>query len=57
MPSHWGSFLVGLFIIIIGLVFLIGQFLPLLTSLLWPLILIFIGAAILLGGIYRSTRR
>jgi len=57
MPSHWGGLLAGLFIIVIGLVFLTRQFIPLLTDIFWPLLLIFIGTAILLGGLYRFSRR
>jgi uncharacterized membrane protein YvbJ len=57
MPSHWGGVLVGLFIIVIGFLFLVRQFVPLLTDIFWPLLLIFVGAAIILGGVYRFTRR
>ena len=57
MPSHWGSLLVGLFIIVLGLVFLFRQFIPKLADIFWPLILVFVGLAILLGGLYRSSRR
>jgi hypothetical protein len=57
MPSHWGGVLVGLFIIVIGLVFLFRQFVPMLADIFWPLILIFVGIAILLGGMYRYSRR
>ena len=57
MPSHWGGVLVGLFIIVIGIAFLMRQFIPMLTDIFWPALLIFIGLAILLGGIYRSSRR
>jgi ribosomal protein L40E len=57
MPSHWGGVLVGLFIIVIGLIFFFRQFVPMLTDIFWPLVLIFVGAAILLGGIYRYSRR
>jgi hypothetical protein len=57
MPSHWGGILVGLFVIVIGLVFLTRQFIPMLADIFWPLTLIFVGTAILLGGIYRYSRR
>jgi uncharacterized membrane protein YvbJ len=57
MPHHWGGVLVGLFIIVIGLVFLLKEFVPMLANIFWPLVLIFVGAAILLSGLYRSSRR
>jgi len=57
MPSHWGGVLLGFFIIVIGLVFLFRQFVPMLADIFWPLILIFVGIAILLGGMYRYSRR
>ena len=57
MPSHWGSVLVGLFIVILGLAFFYRQLVPSIGDLFWPMILIFFGIAILLGGIYRSSRR
>jgi ribosomal protein L40E len=55
MPSHWGSVLVGLFIIMIGLSILFRSWLGLQD--VWPLVLIFVGIAILLGGFYRYSRR
>jgi predicted phage tail protein len=57
MPSHWGGVLVGLFIVVLGVAFLYGQFVPSVSDIFWPLILIFLGLAVLLGGIYRSSRR
>ncbi|HXZ98312.1 MAG TPA: zinc-ribbon domain-containing protein, partial [Candidatus Acidoferrum sp.] len=54
MPHHWGSILVGLFIIVLGLSIL---FQSLLAIQFWPLVLIFIGIAVLLGGLYRYSRR
>ena len=57
MPHHLGGVLVGLFLIIIGLVFLFGEFVPMLAKIFWPLILIFVGATIILSGLYRSSRR
>jgi hypothetical protein len=57
MPSHWGGVLVGLFIVILGLAFLYRQFMPSIGDILWPLILVFIGIAVILGGLYRYSRR
>jgi hypothetical protein len=56
MHSHWGGVLVGLFLIVIGLMFLFKQFLPILGEVFWPLVLIFVGAAILLSGLTRYSR-
>ncbi len=55
LPSHWGSVLVGIFIIILGVAILFQQFIGLRDF--WPLVLIFVGIAILLGGFYRYSRR
>ena len=57
MPHHWGGVLVGVFIIVIGLVFLFKQFVPMLADIFWPLVLIFVGATILLSGLYRYSHQ
>lgn len=57
MPSHWGGVLVGIFIIIIGLAFFYQRFVPSIGDIFWPLILVFVGIAVLLGGLYRYSRR
>jgi predicted nucleic acid-binding Zn ribbon protein len=57
MPSHWGSLLVGLFIVVLGLVLLYRQFVPGIADIFWPLVLVFLGIAVLLGGLYRYSRR
>lgn len=53
---HFGGVLVGLFLIVIGLLFLFQQFVPFVTQIFWPLVLIVVGAAIILGGIKRHSR-
>ena len=55
LPHHWGGILVGLFIIILGTAMLFRTYLRIEDF--WPLILIFVGIAVLLGGLYRYTRR
>lgn len=55
LPRHWGSVLLGLFIIVLGLSILFQSWLGVRDF--WPLILIFIGIAVLLGGFYRYSRR
>jgi predicted nucleic acid-binding Zn ribbon protein len=55
MPHHWGSILVGLFIIVLGLLILFHSWLAIQDF--WPLVLIFIGIAVLVGGLYRYSRR
>ena len=55
MPSHWGGVLAGLFIIMIGLAMLFRGLLGIQD--IWPLVVIFVGIAILLGGLYRYSRR
>ena len=57
MPSHWGGVLVGIFIIIIGLALLYRQFVPGIADIFWPLVVIFLGIAVLVGGLYRYSRR
>jgi len=55
LPSLWGSVLVGLFIVALGLSILFQSWLGLKDF--WPLVLIFLGIAILLGGFYRYSHR
>jgi ribosomal protein L40E len=55
MPHHWGSVLVGLFIIVLGLAILFHSWLAIQDF--WPIVLIFVGIAVLLGGLYRYSRR
>ena len=55
LPHHWGSVLVGLFIIILGISILFRSWIGLQDF--WPLLLIFVGLVILLGGFYRHSRR
>ena len=55
LPSHWGSVIVGLFIIVLGLSIMFRTLIG--VQDFWPLVLIFVGIAILLGGFYRYTRR
>jgi len=57
MPSHWGGLVLGVFIVIVGLAFLYRQFVPRAADIIWPLVVIFLGIAVLLGGWYRYTRR
>jgi len=54
LPSHWGSVLVGLFIIVLGLSIMFRTWIGVDF---WPLVLIFVGIAVLLGGFYRYSRR
>jgi hypothetical protein len=55
MPHHWGSILVGLFIIALGLSILFQNWVA--FQYFWPLVIIFVGIAVLLGGFYRYSRR
>jgi hypothetical protein len=55
MPHHWGSVLVGLFIIVLGLAILFQSWLAIQDF--WPIVLIFVGIAVLVGGLYRYSRR
>jgi ribosomal protein L40E len=57
MPSHMGGVLVGLFIIILGAALLYQRFVPGIWDIFWPLLLIFVGIAVLVGGAYRYSRR
>jgi ribosomal protein L40E len=56
MPSHWGGILVGIFIVIVGVLLFYQQFAHISYD-IWPLVLVFIGIAVLLGGLYRYSRR
>jgi uncharacterized membrane protein HdeD (DUF308 family) len=55
LPRHWGSMIFGIFLIIIGFVYLLQQY-KVSIELGW-VILIFIGILIVIGGLYRSSRR
>jgi uncharacterized membrane protein YvbJ len=55
-PFHWGGILIGLFVIMIGAAFLFRQFVPTLVDIFWPLVLIFVGIAIILSGVSRYSR-
>lgn len=55
LPRHWGSVLAGLFIIVLGVSILLRSWIG--WQDFWPLLLIFIGLVILLGGFYRYSRR
>jgi ribosomal protein L40E len=57
MPSHWGGILLGVFIVILGLFSFYQQFAHVSWDVFGPLVLIFIGIAVLLGGFYRYSRR
>ena len=57
MPSHWGSILLGVFIVISGLILFYQQFAHVGWDVFGPLVLVFIGIAVLLGGLYRYSRR
>ena len=57
MPSHWGGILLGLFIVILGLFSFYQQFAHVSWDVFGPLVLIFLGMAVLLGGFYRYSRR
>ncbi len=56
MPSHWGGILVGIFIVIVG-VLLFYQQTAHISYDIGPLVLVFIGIAVVLGGLYRYSRR
>jgi len=57
MPSHWGGILLGIFIVISGLFLFYQQFAHVSWDVFGPLVLVFIGIAIVLGGLYRYSRR
>jgi len=57
MPSHMGGVLVGLFIIILGAALLYQNFARINLEIFWPLLLVFVGIAVLVGGAYRYSRR
>ena len=56
MPSHWGGIVLGIFIVIVGFLLLYQQFAHVSYD-IGPLVLIFIGIAVVLGGLYRYSRR
>ena len=56
MPSHWGGIIVGIFIVIVGVLLFYQQFVHVSFD-IWPLVLVFIGIAVILGGLYRYSRR
>jgi hypothetical protein len=56
LPRHWGGVIFGVFLIIIGFVYLLQQYYKAPIELGW-VILIFIGILIVIGGLYRSSRR
>ena len=57
MPSHLGGVIFGVFIVILGLILFYQQFARVSWDVFGPLVLVFIGIAVLLGGIYRYSRR
>ena len=57
MPSGWGGVLVGAFIIIMGVLMVYQQYAHVSYDAFWPLVLVFIGIAVVLGGLYRYSRR
>jgi hypothetical protein len=55
LPAAWGTIILGLFIILLGLGFLIQQWFRID---IWPgFFLIFLGILILAGAAYRASRR
>ena len=56
MPSHWGGIIVGIFIVMVGVLLFYQQFAHISYD-IGPLALVFIGIAVLLGGLYRYSRR
>ncbi len=57
MPSHWGGVIAGIFIVIIGLALFYQKLVPSIWEIFWPLVVVFVGIAVLLGGLYRYSRR
>jgi len=56
LPRHWGGIIFGIFLIILGFVYFLQQYLKISID-LWPVILIFIGILVIAGALYRSSRR
>ena len=56
LPRHWGGLIFGVFLIIIGFVYFLQQYYKVSVELGW-VILIFIGILIVIGGLYKSSRR
>ncbi len=56
LPRHWGGLIFGIFLIIVGFVYLLQQYYRIQID-LWYIILIFIGILIIAGSLYRSSRR
>jgi len=56
LPRHWGGLIFGIFLIIVGFVYLLQQYYRIQID-LWYVILIFIGILIIAGSLYRSSRR
>jgi len=56
LPRHLASMIFGIFLIIIGFVYLLQQYYKVSLELGW-VILIFIGIVIVVGALYRSSRR
>jgi len=56
LPRHWAGVIFGIFLIIIGFVYLLQQYYKVPIELGW-VILIFIGILIAIGGLYKSSRR
>ena len=56
LPRHLASMIFGIFLIIIGFVYLLQQYYKVSLELGW-VILIFIGVVIVVGALYRSSRR
>jgi predicted RND superfamily exporter protein len=55
LPHHWGVMIFGIFILIVGVLYLFSRQLKLEID-IWPLILIFVGIIIIAGALYRSSR-
>jgi len=56
MPSHWGGIVLGIFIVVVG-VLLLYQQLAHVSYDIGALVLVFIGIAVQVGGLYRYSRR
>lgn len=56
LPRYWSGLIFGIFLIILGIIFMLEQFYQISIELGW-VILIFIGILIIAGALYRSSRR